>query len=89
MRGFLFSECFEDLNKKIARRGATLREMVGAATQNPECMPTVSLNFQYITDHYGINEERAKNAFVETSGSGSRDVKRRNRSTNPASKAAI
>ena len=60
LRGFLYSECFEDINKKLARQGATLREMLRATTQNPECMPTVSLEFQHIADRYGISEERAK-----------------------------
>ena len=60
LRGFLFSERFDDINKKIAREGATLREILGATVGNPECMPTVSLDFQHLVDRYGIWEERAK-----------------------------
>ena len=60
LSGFLYSESFENLNKQIAGQGANLREMVAATVQNPECMPTVSLDFQHIADHYGIREDRAK-----------------------------
>ena len=60
LSGFLYSESFDDINKKIAREGATLQEMLEATSRNPECMPTVSLDFQHIADHYGIREERAK-----------------------------
>jgi hypothetical protein len=60
LKGFLYSECFDDINKKIAQEGATLQELLGTISRNPESMPTVTLNFQRLSDHYGIQEDRAK-----------------------------
>ena len=60
LRGFLYSEEFEDLNKQIAREGATAEDILNAVIANPHIFPTVSLDSQTISDLYGMNIERAQ-----------------------------
>ena len=61
LRGFLYSEEYENLNKKIARQGATTaHDLLNAAIANPHIFPTVSLDSQRIADLYGMNTERAQ-----------------------------
>ena len=51
---------FEDLNKKIARQGATTDDILNAVIANLHIFPTVSLDSQRISDLYGMNIERAQ-----------------------------
>ena len=60
LKGFLYSEEFEDLNKKIARQGATTDDILNAVIANLHIFPTVSLDSQRISDLYGMNIERAQ-----------------------------
>ena len=61
LRGFLYSEEFENLNKEIARQGAsTADNLLNAVIANPHIFPTVSLDSQRIADLYGMNVERAQ-----------------------------
>ena len=61
MRGFLYSEEYENLNKKIAGQGAfSSDDLLNTAITNPHIFPTVSLDSQRIADLYGMNVERAQ-----------------------------
>ena len=57
LTGFLYSAQYDAINKKIARSGATLAEIVEAVTQHPEVQPTASLDPECIADCYGIRED--------------------------------
>ena len=54
--GFLYSAQYDAINKKIARDGASLSEIIEAVTQQPEVQPTASLDSEWIADCYGIRE---------------------------------
>ena len=61
LRGFLYSEEYENLNKEIARQGAsTAGNLLNSVIANPHIFPTVSLDYQRIADLYGMNIERAQ-----------------------------
>ena len=60
LKGFLYSEEYENLNRKIARQEATSDDLLNAIIANPHIFPTVSLNAQTIADLYGMNLERAQ-----------------------------
>lgn len=60
LRGFLYSEEYENLNKRVARLGATAGDLLGTILENPHILPTVSLDSQRIADLYGMNMERAQ-----------------------------
>ena len=55
----IFEE-YEKLNKKIARQGATLDDIINTVIANPHSFPTVSLDSQRLADLYGLNIERAQ-----------------------------
>ena len=57
LAGFLYSSEYDAINKKIARDGASLSEIVEAVTQHPEAQPTASLDPEWIADCYGIRED--------------------------------
>ena len=57
LTGFLYSAQYDSINKKIARSGASLSEIVEAVTQHPEIQPTVSLDPEWIAHCYGIRED--------------------------------
>ena len=57
LSGLLFAAEYDTINKKIARDGASLSEIIEVVTQNPELQPTTSLDPQCISDLYGIREE--------------------------------
>ena len=61
LSGFLYSEEYENLNKEIARQGAsTAGNLLNSVIANPHIFPTVSLDSQTIADLYGMNIERAQ-----------------------------
>ena len=60
LKGFLYSEEYESLNKKIARLGTTAGDLLDTIIENPHIFPTVSLDFQRIADLYGMSTERAQ-----------------------------
>ena len=61
LRGFLYSEEYENLNKKIAGQGAaTAHDLLNTVIANPHIFPTVSLDSQRISDLYGMDVERAQ-----------------------------
>ena len=60
LKGFLYSEEFENLNRKIARQGATADDILNTVISNPHIFPTVSLNSQKIADLYTMSIERAQ-----------------------------
>ena len=60
LKGFLYSEEFASLNRKIARQGATTEDILNAVISNPHIFPTVSLNSQRIADLYAMSIERAQ-----------------------------
>ena len=60
LKGFLYSEEFENLNRKIAREGATADDILNTVISNPHIFPTVSLNSQRIADLYAMSIERAQ-----------------------------
>ena len=60
LKGFLYSEEYENLNKKIARLGATAGDLLDTVIANPHIFPTVSLDSQRIADLFGMSIERAQ-----------------------------
>ena len=58
--GFLYSSEYEEINKKIAREGASLPEILEAITSKPELQPTASLNKERIGEKYGMSAEEAE-----------------------------
>ena len=60
LKGFLYSEEYENLNTKIARQGATSDDILDTIIANPHIFPTVSLDSQRLADLYGMNTERAQ-----------------------------
>ena len=60
LKGFLYSEEYENLNKKIARLGATDGDLLDTVFANPQIFPTVSLDCQRIADLCGMSAERAE-----------------------------
>ena len=60
LKGFLYSEEYENLNKKIARLGATDGDLLDTIIANPHIFPTVSLDPQRIADLCGMSIERAQ-----------------------------
>ena len=57
LEGFFYSAEYDAINKKIARDGASLSEIVEAVTQHPEVQPTAALDPEWIADCYGIRED--------------------------------
>ena len=64
LTGFLYSAQYDAINKKIARSGATLAEIVEAVTQHPEVQPTASLDPECIADFFGIREDAKVGATI-------------------------
>ena len=60
LKGFLYSEEYENLNKRVARLGAIAGDLLDTIIENPHIFPTVSLDYQKIADLYGMNIERAQ-----------------------------
>ena len=60
LKGFLYSEEYENLNKKIARQGATVGDLLDTIIANPHIFPTVSLDSQRIAHLYSMDVERAQ-----------------------------
>ena len=58
--GFLYSSEYEEINKKIAKEGASLPEIVQAVTKKPELFPTASLDTEWIAKHYKMSAEEAE-----------------------------
>ena len=58
--GFLYSSEYEEINKKIAKEGASLPEVVEAVTRKRELAPTASLDTERIAEHYGMSVEEAE-----------------------------
>jgi hypothetical protein len=58
--GFLYSSEYDEINKKIAKEGASLTEIVEAVTSKPELVPTASLDTEWIVQHYGMSAEEAE-----------------------------
>ena len=58
--GFLYSSEYGEINKKIAKEGASLSEIVEAVTKKPELQPTASLDTERIVEHYGMSAEEAE-----------------------------
>ena len=58
--GFLYSSEYEEINKKIAKEGASLPEIVQAVTKKPELLPTASLDMERIAQHYKMSAEEAE-----------------------------
>ena len=54
--GYLYSAQYDAINKKIARDGASLSEIIEVVTQQPEVQPTASLDPEWIGDCYGMRE---------------------------------
>ena len=60
LAGFLYSSEYEEINKKIAREGASLPEIVEAITSKPELQPTASLDKERVAKQYRLNAEEAE-----------------------------
>ena len=58
--GFLFSSEYEEINKKIAREGASLPEIIDAITSKPGLQPTASLDKDRVAKQYGMSAEEAE-----------------------------
>ena len=58
--GFLYSSEYEEINKKIAKEGASLPEVVEAVTRKRELAPTASLDTERIAEHYEMSVEEAE-----------------------------
>ena len=50
----------EEINKKIAREGASLSEIVDAITSKPELQPTASLDKERLAKQYRLSAEEAE-----------------------------
>ena len=60
LNGFLYSEEFEVINERIAKQGASEKDIVSTILDHPHLCPTVSLVPQKIADWCGISIERAQ-----------------------------
>ena len=60
LTGYLYSEEFDNINKKIAVGGDNLKDIMEAILKNPEIQPIVSLSSQHIADCCGLREEEAE-----------------------------
>ena len=58
--GFLYSSEYEEINKKIAREGASLPEIVEAITSKSELQPTASLDKERLAKQYRLSAEEAE-----------------------------
>ena len=64
LMGSLYSAEYNEVNKKIARAGASMQEVVQVVLRESEVRPIVSLDKQWIADHCGILEEEAEVSHV-------------------------
>ena len=64
LMGLLYSAEYNEVNKKIARQGASMQEVVRAVLRESEVRPIVSLDKQWIADHCGIREDEAEVSHV-------------------------
>ena len=64
LMGLLYSAEYNEVNKKIARAGASMQEVVQVVLRESEVRPIVSLDKQWIADHCGILEEEAEVSHV-------------------------
>ena len=60
LTGFLYCSEYDDINKLIAKKESGQQDVLDAVLKNPEVQPTVSLDKQWISDHYGLREEDAE-----------------------------
>ena len=60
LSGFLYSEEFENINKRMAEQGVSGRDIVSTILDHPHMCPTVSLDPQNIADCCSISMERAQ-----------------------------
>ena len=58
--GFLYSSEYGEINRKIAKEGSSLPEIVAAVIRRPELQPTASLDKGRIAEHYGMSAEEAE-----------------------------
>ena len=59
LTGDLYSVTFEEINKKMARDGASLEERTHEVLRNAGDQPTVSLQSQSLQDQYAMSKERS------------------------------
>ena len=64
LMGLLYSAEYDEINKKIAKDGATMQEVVQAVLRQSQVRPIVSLDKQWIADHCGIREDEAQDIAV-------------------------
>ena len=60
LSGFLYSEEYEIINKRMARQGVSGKDIVSTILDQPQICPTVSLDPQSIADWCSIGLERAQ-----------------------------
>ena len=60
LSGFLYSEEYEMINKKMARQGVSGKDIVSTILDHPHICPTVSLDPQRIADWCSMSMERAQ-----------------------------
>ena len=60
LSGFLYSEEFENINKRMARQGVSGKDIVSTILDHPHTCPTASLEPQNIADWCSISMERAQ-----------------------------
>ena len=58
--GFLYSSEYDEINRKIARDGAVLTEVIEAVACKPELQPAATLDKERIAAHYGLSPEEAE-----------------------------
>ena len=64
LMGLLYSSEYNEVNKKIARQGASMQEVVHAVLRESKVRPIVSLDKQWIADHCAIREDEAEVSHV-------------------------
>ena len=58
--GFLYSEKYEDINSRIARKGEVMDEDIKDITKLSTLLPTVSINSDQLVHQYNLSQERAE-----------------------------
>ena len=65
LSGFLYSEEYENINKRMAREGVSGKDIVSTILDQPQICPTVSLDPQRIADWCCIALERAQVTSIQ------------------------
>ncbi len=64
LHGFLYSEGFEDMNKRLASENIPHREIEEYIISRPSIIPTVSLNTFQIAENYNLSLEEAESVVA-------------------------